>query len=260
MEKKEKRKTAAGMILFITIGAALIADSLFVMTRSSMNLGVMLPLLIGAPLFLLGIFLPLVKKLTKKSRFIRVIAFLLSLLYLIGGVVFLFTTGLILVNSSQPDDGADVLIVLGGGIRGETPTLTLKYRLDSACDYLERNPGTVAIVSGGQGGDEICPESRVMKAYLAARGIDPDRIIEESSSKSTEENFRFSKAIIDERFGECTVVFTTTRFHVFRSELVAKKEGLDAEGIPAKGVWYITPNDYLRECVAITVYFLKGKI
>ncbi len=261
MEKIEKnRKTAVGAALFILAGLILIADSVFVMTRSSMNLGVMLPLVIGAPLLIIGILLPVIKKLVKKSAVIRIIAFLISLAYLFGGVIFIVTTGLILVNSSAPEDGADVLIVLGGGIRGRSPTLTLRYRLDAAYDYLVRNPDTFVLVSGGQGADEICPESEVMKNYLAARGIAEDRIIEESASESTEENFRFSKAIIDERFGDCTVVFTTTRFHVFRSELVAKKEGLEAEGIPAAGVWYITPNDYLRECAAITVYFLKGKI
>ena len=261
MKKKDKnRSCAAEAAVFIAVGLILIADTVFVSTRSSMNLGVMLPAMIGAPMLLIGLAMPIVKKLTRKSRFIRVIAFIVSLVYLLGFTLIFVTTGLILVNSSEPDDGADVLIVLGGGIRGRTPTLTLKYRLDSAYEYLERNPATVVIVSGGQGDDEVCPESEVMKSYLVGRGISGDRIIEENESKSTEENFRFSKAITDELFPGGTVVFTTTRFHVFRSELVAKKEGLNAEGIPAKGVWYITPNDYLRECAAITVYFLKGKI
>lgn len=260
MEKNKKTSFSAARPIFTALGLILIADTLFVRTRSSMNLGVMLPLLIGAPLLLIGLFYPLIKKLTKKSRVIRAVAVFVSVVYLLGFLLIAVTTGLILINSSEPDDGADVLIVLGGGIRGRTPTLTLKYRLDTACDYLERNPETVVIVSGGQGKDEVCPESEVMRDYLIARGISAERIIEEDRSTSTEENFRFSKRIIDERFGDCTAVFTTTRFHVYRSELVAKKEGLAAEGVPAPGVWYITPNDYLRECAAITVYFITGKI
>ena len=267
MEKTaEKKKHTASRLFFILTGALLIADTVFVSTRSSMNLGVMLPLLMGVPLLLVGLLLPIIKKLSAKSRLVRVIAFLISLVYLLSGTVFLITTSLILINSSEPDDGADVLIVLGGGIRGTSPTLTLKYRLDCAADYLGRNPDTVVIVSGGQGPDEATTEADVMRRYLISRGIGEERIISEDASSSTEENFRFSKRLIDglAESGELpenpVVVFTTTRFHVFRSELVAKREGLSAEGIPAKGVWYITPNDYLRECVAITVYFITGKI
>ena len=245
----------------ILIGLLLIADSLFVMTRSSWTLGVMMPLVIGGLLLLIGLFMPGLKKLCKKSKLFRALMFLVSLGYLLFCILFCVTTGLILANSAEPDGGADALIVLGGGIRGEQPTLTLKYRLDAAKGYLDRNPDTLVIVSGGQGPDEIVSEAEVMKNYLIRSGVDESRIIMEDLSSSTEENFRFSKRIIDERFGSgAKVVFATTRFHVFRSELVAKKEGVPAEGIPAKGVWYITFNDYLRECIGITVYFVTGKI
>lgn len=261
METNVKKRLSAGRILLVLSGLLLIADAVFVMGRSSMNLGVMLPLVAGIPLLLFGFFLPGVKKLVRRSRIVRAAAFLISLVYLLSALTFAVTTGLILFNSAEPADGADALIVLGGGIRGRTPTLSLKYRLDAAMEYLDRNPGTLAIVSGGRGADEEVSEAEVMRDYLAARGVPEDRIVMEDRSSSTEENFRFSKAIIDERIGkDAAVVFATNRFHVFRSELVAKREGLAAEGIPAHGVWYITPNDYMRECVAIVIYFLKGKI
>ncbi len=245
----------------IICGAALIADTLFVLTRSSPNLGVMAPIMLGAPLLLCGIFLPAIKKGCLKSGLIRAGMFLLSLFYAVFTLIFCITTGLILAGSTSPGNGADVLIVLGGGIRGSSPTLTLKYRLDAAVEYLEANPDTIVIVSGGRGADEIVSEASVMRGYLAARGIDESRIITEDRSQSTEENFRFSGEIIRERFGnDARIVFVTTRFHVFRAERTAAKLGIAAEGIPAKGVWYITPNDYLRECAAITVYFLRGDI
>lgn len=261
METNVKKRFPLGRILLILSGLLLIADAVFVMGRISMNLGVMLPLVAGIPLLLIGLFLPGFRKLVKRSRIIRAIAFLISLVYLLSALAFAVTTGLILANSAEPADGADVVIVLGGGIRGRTPTLSLKYRLDAAKEYLDRNPDTVVILSGGRGSDEAVSEAEVMRDYLVSRGVPEERTIMEDRSSSTEENFRFSKAIIDERFGEGAVaVFATNRFHVFRSELVAKREGLSAEGIPAPGVWYITPNDYMRECVAIVIYFLKGKI
>lgn len=263
MENTSKKRGPGGLFraFLIIAGLALIADTVFVMTRSNLNLGVILPAVIGAPLLIIGLALPLVKKLCLRSKFVRFIAFAVSLAYLLFALLFAVTTGLILINSAEPDDGADALIVLGAGIRGRYPTLTLKYRLDAAVDYLERNPETVAVVSGGQGQDEVCPEADVMRNYLLSRGIESTRVLIEDRSQSTSENFRFSKSIIDRELGEdASVVFVTTRFHVFRAERVARRAGVDAEGVPAKGVWYITPNDYLRECAAIFVYFLQGEI
>lgn len=245
----------------IFAGLLLIADTLFVMTRSSMNLGVAMPAIIGLPLLLIGLFRPILGRLCKKHKLIRVLAFFLSLAYLLFSVLFAVTSVLIIANSSVPDDGADAMIVLGGGIRGRAPTLTLRNRLVAAGRYAARNPSTLIIVSGGQGPDEIVSEAIVMRDYLVSHGIDPSRILLEDESLSTEDNFRFSKRIIDRELGEdAKIVFATTRFHVFRAERVAAKQGIKAEGIPSDGVWYITFNDYLRECAAITVYFLSGRL
>ena len=259
--KKNKSCTPVFRALFILSGVILILDSLFAFTRSYLGLGIVMPGIIGLPLLITGVFLPLFKKLCNKSRFIRALAFLLSLSYLLFGLLFILTTALILVNSASPAPNADAVIVLGGGIRGDHPSLTLKYRLDAAIDYISDSPDSVIIVSGGQGPDESRTEASVMKAYLVSRGVDPDRIIEEGRSESTQENFVYSKEIVDERLGEdASVVFVTTRFHVFRAERVAAKLGIEAQGVPAKGVWYLVPNDYLRECAAITAYWFMGDI
>lgn len=259
--KDKKRKHGLLRVLFILAGGLLTADTVFVMTRSSINLGVVMPAILGAPLLLIGLFMPLHVKACEKSRLFRAAAFMLSLCYLLFGLLFAATTLTIKVSSEPPEDGYDALIVLGGGIRGRHPTLTLKYRLDTAAESLERNPDAICVVSGGQGPDEIETEAAVMKAYLVGLGIDPERIFEEDKSQSTEENFAFSKRIIEERLGEGAVtVFVTTDFHVFRAERTAARAGIDAQGIPAKGVWYLWPNDRLRECAAITAYFLTGKM
>lgn len=260
---KSLRKERSGLTrpLLILTGALLIFDTLFVMTRSSPNLGVIMPALIGAPLLLAGLLLPLIKKLCAKSRAARFLRKAFICVYVLFALLFAFTTALILINSAPPEGSADVLIVLGCGIRGESPTLTMKHRLDKAVEYLEKHPDALAVVSGGQSYDEAVSEASVMRRYLVSHGVDEARIIVEDRSESTEENFLFSKQLIDERLGaDKSIAFVTTRFHVFRSELVAGKLGINAQGIPAKGVWYITLNDYLRECAALTQYFLSGRI
>ena len=51
-------------------------------------------------------------------------------------------------------EGLDYIIVLGAQVRKDGPSPVLKYRLDKAVEYLNENPDTVCIVSGGQGSNE----------------------------------------------------------------------------------------------------------
>ena len=247
--------------LLITAGGLLVIDSLFVLTRSTPNLGTLLPMILGAPLVLCGLLLPWLTKLFKKSRLIKALSITAAAFYALMAIVFGVCFCLIQGAASEPEYKADALIVLGGGIRGNVPTLTLRYRLEKAAEYLKANPDCICIVSGGKGSDEQFSEAEVMRGWLISEGVEKERIIAEDRSSSTKENFEFSHSIIEERVGRgARTVFVTTRFHVFRSERVAAKLGIEAEGIPAKGVWYISFNDYLRESIAITAYWLSGKI
>ena len=51
--------------------------------------------------------------------------------------------------------------------------------------------------------------------------------------------------------------YTATRHE---AGAVAAAQGIDTFGIPADDVWYIAFNNFLRECVGICVYALKGTI
>ena len=91
--------------------------------------------------------------------------------------------------------------------------------------------------------------------------MDEKRIFAEEKAKNTKENFENSKAIIDQRLGsDARIAFVTTNFHVYRAGQVAKAQGIDAVGIPADDVWYLRLNNFLRECVGICVYALRGDI
>ena len=246
---------------FIIIGCVLILDTLIVRTRSSLTLGIIMPAILGAPLLMIGLFMPAFVKASRKRRWFKAFMWLLSFGYLLFALTFIGTTAAILINGAEPAGEADAVIVLGGGIRGNSPTLLLKYRLDKTLEYLNEHGDAVCVVSGGQGPDETVSEASVMKNYLVGHGIAEERILLEDRSESTEENFIFSKAMIDETIGDdADIVFVTTKFHVFRAERTAKRLGLEAQGIPAKGVWWLSPNDYLRESVAIVLYFITGKI
>ena len=59
----------------------------------------------------------------------------------------------------------DYIIVLGAQVRENGPSPVLKYRLDKAVEYLEENPDTICIVSGGQGKNEPWSEAEGMAQY-----------------------------------------------------------------------------------------------
>jgi uncharacterized SAM-binding protein YcdF (DUF218 family) len=100
-----------------------------------------------------------------------------------------------------------------------------------------------------------------MKKYMVERGMEESRIYTEEEARNTKENFENAKAIIDEVVGEdARIVFVTTNFHVYRAGQVAKEKGVNAVGIPADDVWYLRLNNFLRECVGICVYALRGDI
>ena len=64
-------------------------------------------------------------------------------------------------------------------------TVSLRRRLDTAISYLKEHPGTMAVLSGGQGREEAVSEARAMGEYMRARGISQARLILEERSTST---------------------------------------------------------------------------
>ena len=245
-------------ILFILIGAFLVLDTIIVLTLSNYNLGVILPAVLGVPLLLLGVFMH-----HMNGGFLGFLKGFLLVCYALGAV-FLLVMGILMGTASKRADevDADALIVLGAAVHGDRVTWVLSNRLDTAADYLEAHPDTVCVVSGGKGNGETVSEASAMQKYLIERkGLDPDRILAEDRAVSTKENFAFSKALIEQRLGsDARIAFVTTDFHVFRATRVAAKTGIDAVGIAAPDVWYIRINNFLRECVGITVYALRGDI
>lgn len=244
-------------LILIIAGSILIGDTLLISMVSNFNLGVILPGIIGAPLLIAGLFLGFFKR----FGFYPILKWAFISGYVLFIIALIITCGIIksAANRTAPKD-LDALIVLGAGLRGETPTRVLSSRLDEAIKYVNDNPKTLLVLSGGQGDGEIIPEAVAMARYVKQRGIDESRIIVEDKSRNTRENFAYSKTLIDKEFelGDVSIGFVTTGFHIYRATLVAKAQGINGYGIPSNDLWYIMPNNYLRECVAIWAYAVLG--
>ena len=244
-------------ILCLAVGGFLVLDTLIVCCLSNYNLGVILPAMLGLPLLLLGLFWG-----RMDAGFWLFLRRLVLVCYGLGCLFLLFLGSLMLRAIDRGEHGDyDALIVLGAAVHGDRVTWVLSNRLDTAYDYAVAHPNTVLVVSGGQGDGESVTEASAMAGYLVRRGIDQSRILLEEKATSTAENFAFSKKIIDEQLGkDASIGFVTTRFHVYRAGRVALKGGIPARGLGAPDVWYLAINNFLRECVGICWYTLKGWI
>ncbi len=125
--------------------------------------------------------------------------------------------------SVQCSEKLDWLIVLGAQVRGRCITNSLRRRLDRALAYERRFPGTKVIVSGGQGPGETVPEAAAMAEYLIENGIPEEQVFREDQSTSTRENLRFSRKYADAERDKVGIV--TNDFHIYRSSLIARREG-----------------------------------
>ena len=165
-------------------------------------------------------------------------------------------------RTDAPDD-VEYLVVLGAGLHGDVPSLSLTDRLEGALAWLEAHPDCVAVGSGGQGPGETMTEGEAMGIWLEARGIDPSRIIVEDRATSTQENLEYSFALIRGRGGEpdgnCAIV--TSEYHLYRAKALAARQGVECFGVAARTSWpTLMLNYFIREGFAVTYYRLTGEI
>lgn len=73
----------------------------------------------------------------------------------------------------------------------------------------------------------MAAEGDAMRDYLIAKGLPADRVLAESGSTSTEENFAFSLTILREHgFDETTpIVYVSNAFHCYRAGKYAALAG-----------------------------------
>jgi len=175
-------------------------------------------------------------------------------------VLFAIVEGMVLSNvAAKAEPGADYVIVLGAQWKQSGPSYMLRQRLDKAIEYLENNPDTLVIVSGGKGDNEPISEAAGMAGYLEDAGIVPERILQEDASTSTEENLEFSATFLDP--GRDRVVLVTNNYHVFRAVKIAEKKGYsNVEGLAAKSHPGILLNNIVREFFAIVKDFAVGNL
>lgn len=182
-----------------------------------------------------------------------------SVLTVSGAVIALLLSIFMLREmNDKPENSDTTVVILGCQVHGEAPSLMLKRRLDAAFDYLSEHGDVSVVVSGGQGSDEDISEAQCMRDYLVAKGIAPERIYMEDKSADTDENLRFSKALIEKEGLPADITIVTDGFHQLRADMTAKKLGIKAYNISAATPLWLLPTYWVREWFGIAYYFVRG--
>ena len=248
------------LLICIGLGVLLTGDTLYTWYYiRALNLGIVLPGIIGAVLIAVGLKPYIFKGPIIRNKLLRSVFCWIIIACL---VFFIIVEGLIIVDPylyrAELAGKVDYVIVLGCGIWPDgSPTLALIYRLDKAVEYYRKNPLIKIIVSGGKGPDEPVPEAEAMAEFLIKEGIPESSIIAETRSTSTMENFKFSRSLMQGDLNKpVKIVFITSDFHVLRSRILAKRNGFEAYAIPAPTPAIIILNSYMREFFA----FIKSML
>lgn len=188
----------------------------------------------------------------------RVFTLLLCVGLLVVGI-----TEAVIIDASfgDPKEHCDYMVVLGAGVHGDEPSLSLRNRIDAAYGYLTAHPDVTAILSGGQGEGENLTEAQCMFDHLTAMGIGESRLWMEDKATSTWENLNFSLDMIEEKTGSRpeTLGVLSSEYHLFRASLFADACGVEFVGIPARTTKIsLRVNYFMREVAGVWHYLLLG--
>jgi len=194
------------------------------------------------------------------KRKCRRVLIALTVLLALGFCLFLAMEIPVIVDSfGDGDVNADYIIVLGAGVNGSVPSLSMVNRMTPTIEYLQSHPDCIAILTGGQGEGENLSEAQAMFDYLTARGISPVQLVMEDKATSTEENLKFSFDIIGDELPTSTVAVVSSEYHLHRAKTMAKMLGVEVYGIPGRTSYPVLMTNYfIREAFGMVHLYVYG--
>lgn len=178
------------------------------------------------------------------------------LLFLAAGVL-LFTVleaWVISKARTEQDVSPEAIVILGAGVNGTEPSLSLEKRLETAFYYIMQEwPETPVVVTGSQGPDEEISEAACMAQWLTGRGVPEERIVLEEQAGTTEENVRYSKELL----AACgipegaEVAIVTSDYHLCRAAWLWGEGAVTVAAYMPEQYWPLTLNYYVREAFAM---------
>lgn len=209
---------------------------------------------------LLALYAALAAYMRRNAKRAKILIAALTLLVAIGFGLFSVAEFLV-IRQAHTDENpeAPYLIVLGAGVDGTQPSLSLYNRLTTALEYLKTYPEARVIVSGGQGPGEDISEAECMRRWLTENGISEVRIIKEDKSTSTDENIANSLAIIDTYSNDPNnvVAILSSEYHLYRAKRAAESAGALPLGVAARtSNPILMVNYFIREALGVVYLWI----
>ena len=168
------------------------------------------------------------KKIIKTLLLIIVI--FISIIFSINTIVFLSTNQQIKNEKDiKQYKDIDCIIVLGAGIRQNSPSPMLEDRLLKAIDLYQDHLSSKILMSGDHGRKEY-DEVNIMKNFAIEKGIPSENIFMDHAGFSTYESIYRAKEI----FKAKKVIIVTQKYHLYRSLYIANQLGIEAYGVAAE--------------------------
>lgn len=146
------------------------------------------------------------------------------------------------------------VVILGAGVNGSEPSLSLQSRLEAALAYVADKPDIPIVVTGSQGPGEDISEAQCMADWLMDRGVAAERILLEDQADNTEENIKFSQAMLRNKGIDTTtnIAVVTSDYHLCRASLLWGVPWMVpvAAHMP-EAYWPLTVNYFVREAFAV---------
>lgn len=184
----------------------------------------------------------------------------------LAAVLLLWTgvTAALIVNGSRDTapPKADVAIVLGAAVRGNTPSPVFAERIRHGITLYKSGRVRYLLFTGGYGEGARHAESQVGRDMALAADVPADAILVETRSHTTYQNIIEAKAIMRPASLRRAIIVTDP-LHSYRALQMAHGEGINATGSPTPTTRYrsfSTKADFMaREIFYTNVYWVAGR-
>jgi uncharacterized SAM-binding protein YcdF (DUF218 family) len=194
----------------------------------------------------------------RRKRFKRLILWML-----LGGILYFcaFITAIHIVGATDRTEKADMIVVLGAGLRRDgRPGWALTRRAEMAADLWHNDIAPMILCTGAKADGYPRSEASACQGILLRQGVPQTAILIEESSRSTEENAIYTSQILRER-NLSSVVLVSDSYHMLRAEWLFRDAGIIAYTSPVPASRINNPPFYLfslaREFIAFHWYGIK---
>lgn len=169
------------------------------------------------------------KKNIKRAVRFLILAVIATILFTVSTYNYTDKIGKSLTVSIEETQASDCIIVLGAGIVGNRPSISLANRLDKAIEVYNLGHTKKILVSGDHGQSSY-DEVNVMRNYLLEKGIPKDDIFMDHAGFSTYDSMYRARSV----FKVTSAIVVTQSLHLRRALYIGDKMGIKVTGVEAK--------------------------